>query len=134
MNWHLGNKSFIKHHEQAFDQHPIISSYKEEESAFLKTVKRVHRLSIFRDANIVSSQVFYKIKVLEDNVLASKARIAPHGNEEAMRDDLKFDCSMWPLTEIQIIASTAAIRNRKIVEADAKIAFLNLETQNRTYM
>ena len=38
---HFGNKPFLKHHAQGFDQYPLFNAYKLEEETFLKTVRPV---------------------------------------------------------------------------------------------
>lgn len=58
----------------------MVMAYQKEEDKYIQTDHRVHRKTVPHDANIISSHVFYKIKVKEDDSLRLKARIAPHRN------------------------------------------------------
>lgn len=62
----LGQRPFIVHHAQFFDQSVMKQAYEKEERKYLENVRRVQHKSAPRDANIISSQTVYKIKV-EDN-------------------------------------------------------------------
>lgn len=50
-----------------------------------------------RDANFISSDVVYKLKVDEEGSRTLKARIVPHGNHDAEKDDIRKDSSNAPL-------------------------------------
>jgi len=73
-----GLQSFITH-----------NAYLKEETSFTKTVTKVHVSDIPENANIITSHVLYKVKVLDDGSKIVKARIAPHGNKDDLKDNLK---------------------------------------------
>lgn len=77
------------HHAQRFPQYVILNAYDAEEVEFKKHVKTVFKSDIPPNANVISSHTIYKIKTEENNQLRLKARIAPHGNEDNMKDQLK---------------------------------------------
>lgn len=77
---YFGNKSFLKHQAQGFEQFPLINSYKQEEETFLKSAEIIPSHKIPAGANIISSHTLYKVKQEDDGSLIMKARIAPHGN------------------------------------------------------
>ena len=112
------------HHAQGFPQYAIMNSYEAEELEFKKHVKPVLISDIPPDANVISSHTVYKIKMEENNQLRLKARIAPHGNEDSMKDQLKTDCCMCSPIGIRIILTIATIMKWAIARADAKAAFM----------
>ena len=52
---YFGNKSFLKHHAQGFDQYPFFNAYEQEEGTFLKTVRPLAHNKIPPGSNFVSS-------------------------------------------------------------------------------
>ena len=52
---HFGNKSFLKHQAQGFEQFPLVIAYRKEEDTILKTVQPVPKCSVLAGANIISS-------------------------------------------------------------------------------
>lgn len=120
----LGHKPFLRHHAQAFDQAPLINAYRKEEDNFLSNVKIVPRSCVPVNANVIGSHTIYKIKANDDQTLKLKARIAPHGNEDSDKSNLRSDCNMCPPIGIRIVSSTATIRKWRVVRADAETAFL----------
>lgn len=62
----FGNKPFTLHHAQAFEQHFLANAYLREKEAFLKSVLRVSRNSVDPTANVISSNMLYKIKSNDD--------------------------------------------------------------------
>ena len=120
----FGNKPFLKHHAQDFDQYPLINACKEEEGTFLKTVRPVPHNKIPPGSNIISSHTLYKLKQNDDGSLKLKARIAPHGNKDNMKYFLSKDCTTCPPTELRILESIASLYSWKVYKADVKAAFL----------
>lgn len=59
---HFGNRTFLRHQNQGFEQFPTVNSYKTEEETFLKTVKIVLKHNVSHGANAISSHTLYKIK------------------------------------------------------------------------
>lgn len=79
----LGQRPFLYHHAQSFEQAVMVKAYQREESQYLKHVNIVSRFSVPKDANIISSHVVYRLKLTDEDQLKLKARIAPHGNEDS---------------------------------------------------
>ena len=82
---HFGNKPFLKHHAQGFDQYPLANAYNEGEETFLKTVSPVTHDEVLPNSNIINRHTLYKVKTNENGSLRLKERTAPHGNEDDMR-------------------------------------------------
>lgn len=93
---HFGNKPFLKYQAQAFPQFTLSTSYNQEKKDFKKTVKVVPLFEIPSPASIISSHVLYKLEVNDDLSLKLKACIAPHRNEDCVKNSLIFDGSMCP--------------------------------------
>lgn len=129
----LGNKPLLLNHGQSFPQYVMYSAYETEEAEFKKHVRCVPIASIPDDTNIISSHTVYKIKIEDDDSLRLKARIAPHGNEDKIKQSLKSDCAMCSPTGIRIFLSITAIRRWPLVKADVKAAFCRLVLPNGTY-
>lgn len=51
----------------------------------------MHVAQITVGANDITSHVFYKVKLLDSGQKMIKARIAPHGNKDRERGELKTD-------------------------------------------
>ncbi len=135
---HFGNKQFMKHEAQGFDQYPINNAYKIEEESFLKNVKVIPLSKISaqdkQKMNIIGSHTLYKLKRKDDKSLKIKGRIAPHGNEDALKELLTKDCTMCPPTGIRIVESTASLYGWVVVRGDSKSAFLQLMANRDVYV
>ena len=131
MQNHFGNKSFMRHQAQGFPQFALVNAYNAEETSFKKTAEPVRVSKIPPDANIISSHVIYKVKMNDDKALKLKARIAPHGNEDSLKHDLRSDCCVWPLTGIRLLLSMASLRKWRITKMDVESAFLQTGDANR---
>ena len=121
---HFGNRPFLMSQAQGFPQACIINAYKREEESFKHTVRVVTRDTVPSNANVISSHVIYKIKLNDDNSLKLKARIAPHGNQDSMKTDLRSDCCMCSPTGLRIVLMIASLHKWKLAKADVKNAFL----------
>lgn len=119
----LGQRPFLLHHAQGFEQSVLHNAYEREEQKYIATVKRVQRRQVPRDANIVSSHVVYKIKVEDDDSLPLKARIAPQGNEDSDTENHRSDCCTCAPIGIRAVTTVAAIRRWRIVKIDVEMAF-----------
>lgn len=75
--------------------------------SFKRNVKVIHIDHAPLDANIISSQVIFKIKMLHEKSLKHKAWIAPHGNGNFIRHELKSDCPMCSPIAMLILLSSA---------------------------
>lgn len=76
---------------------------------FKKSVCFIKIDDVPKNANIISSHVIYKIKISDDASLKLKARIAPHGNEDSFKFDLKSDCAMCSPCGMRIILSLSSL-------------------------
>lgn len=85
----FGNKPFLLHHAQGFEQFVLVNAYRRKEEQFFKTAKRVPRHLVPNGSNVISSHVLYRVKINDDSSLQLKARIAPHGNEDPFKDEVK---------------------------------------------
>lgn len=103
------NKTFLRHQAQGFEQLPLVNSYKTEEESFLKTVKIVPKKSVPHGANVISSHTINKVKKNDDGSLKLKARVAPHGNEDNLKDILNKDCSTCRHTGLRMVKSIESI-------------------------
>ena len=131
----FGNKPFLRHQAQGFDQAALENAYSAEETAFLKTVQPIPRSAVSDDANIIGSHTIYKIKSNDDKSLKIKARIAPHGNEDSMKSEMKSDCCICSPTGVRIVLTFAALFGWKVRRDDALTAFLQTgEAQRAVYV
>lgn len=120
----FGNKPFIKHQAQGFEQFPVINSYNAEEESFLKTVQLPPRSQFPHGANSISSHTLYKVKQNYDVALTLKARIAHHGNEDDLKHLLNKDCPTCPPTGLRVLDSISSLCGWTVYNADVKAAFL----------
>ena len=131
----FGNKPFLRHQAQGFDQYSLVNAYKAEEETFLKTVRSVTHDKVPKGSNIISSHTLYKVKQNDDGSLKLEARIAPHGNEDDMKNILSKDCRTCPPTGLQILESITSLLHWTIHRADVKAALLQIgEAQRNVYV
>lgn len=57
---YFGNKTFMKHDAQGFDQFPFTNAYKIEEDSLIKTVKEVPKCKIPNDTNRKTCHILYR--------------------------------------------------------------------------
>lgn len=82
-------------------------------------------------ANIIGSHTLYKVKQNDDGSLKLKARIAPHGNEDDLKDVLNKDCSTCPPTGLRMLESVASPFGWTVYKADVEAAFLETDEAQR---
>lgn len=75
-------------------------------------------------ANVIYSHSVYKIKLEDDNKLLLKARIAPHGNEDSMKGQIRTDCSSCSPTSIRIMLTIFTIIYSEIARSESNAAFI----------
>ena len=127
----FGNKPFMRHHAQGFDQACMDNAYAVEEDGFKKTVKLIPRDQVPANSNVINSHVIYKVKINDDQTLKLKDRIAPHGNEDSLRSVLKSDCSMCSPTGVRIVIMISSLFGWRIHKLDALTAFLQTGAAER---
>eukprot|EP00171_Calliarthron_tuberculosum_P022021 IDg22021t1 len=88
------SKEFMLHQSQGLPSYVTQNAFEKEEKSFKKTVREVHVQNVPSNANVISSHVIYKVKILDDGSKLMKARIAPHGNKDRDKHSLKSDSSM----------------------------------------
>lgn len=125
---YFGNKQFMGYEATGFPQFALSNAYNYEEAEFTKTVECVSLTDVPENANVISSHVLYKININDDKSLKLKARIAPHGNEDCMKDDLKSACSMCSSVGLRILLLTASLQKWRLSKIDVKSA--SLQTGN----
>ena len=128
---HFGNKPFLAYQAQGFPSYMLHNAYHEEEESFKRTVRVVARSTVPSNANVISSHVIYKIKVNDDESLKLKARIAPHGNEDSLKHEMRADCSMCAPMGIRLLISIATIYKWRLTKVDVKSAFLQTGAAER---
>lgn len=127
----VGNKPFLRHQAQGFDQYSLVNAYAREEETFLKTARPVYQREVPPGANVISSHTLYKLKHNDNNSFRLKARIAPHGNKDALKNVLSTDCSTCPPAVLRVLESIASLFGWKLYRADVKAAFLQTGAAQR---
>lgn len=115
---------FFKHQTHVFDQDAIVNVHLDEKLKLLANVQFFTSLAIPRDANIISSQTVYKIKLNDDESSKLKARIAPHGSEDLHLVILHTESCICPRIEIRSVIYTATFRKWRVLCVDSESAFL----------
>lgn len=67
----------------------------------------------------------------DDQSVKRKAIIAPHGNEDNIKDSLTKDCTSSPPTAIRTVQYIATLNRRKLVCGDFKPEFLKKRTRQK---
>lgn len=95
MMYHAVNKSLIKHEAQGFEQCVLDKPYVAEDKPVLQTVQQLHISEVPHGESIVKSHFLYKMKNNENGGLKLKARSAPHGSEDCMKEFLAKNCTIY---------------------------------------
>lgn len=99
---HFGNKPFMLHQAQVFPPYATANAYDEEDRAFKLTIRIFPIPDIPARANVSSIHTVFKVKIEGHHSLRLKARIAPHGNEDAVTAYLRSHCSMCSLAHLDV--------------------------------
>lgn len=83
----------MRHHPQDVEQFPLGNSYRIEEATFLKSFNPVPISEIPFIANVINSHVLCNIKQNDGSSLSLKAEIAPHENDDVLKNVLASDCT-----------------------------------------
>jgi len=83
-------------------------------------LKNLQKLRTPKGANIITSHVLYKVKQLDDGSKMVKARIAPHGDKDDMKDDLKKDSATCSPVGMRILLSISVIKSWLLCKIDFK--------------
>lgn len=59
---HFGNKPFLRHHAQGFDQYLLVNAYKTEEDTFLKTVRPVPHTEVLPTPMLLAVTRYTKLR------------------------------------------------------------------------
>lgn len=62
----------------------------------------------------------HKVKRSDKDTLKLKGKIAPHGNEDTLRDTPTKDCAMCPPAGVRILKSLASLFGWTVCKADDK--------------
>lgn len=120
----FGNKPSLKNRAQGFEHAVISKSYHAQEVEVLKQVGWIPTAEEPSDANMMCSRVSHKMEHKNDNLLTLKARIAPHGNEDSMKPEVKTDCCTCFSSEIRLLLSLSPCKKWRPPKIDVKSAFL----------
>ena len=120
----FNSKEFLLSHAQGLPTSVTQNAYSAEECSFLANCECVHISRVPSTANVISSHVLYKIKELDDEKLLCKARIAPHGNKDFEKDNLKTDSASCPPLGVRILLSICTLLHWFPRKVDIKAAFL----------
>ena len=99
----FGHKDFMKFQAQGLQSFLLSNAYYKEEESFKDTVETVTISQVPENANVITSHVIYKVKKNDDGSFKMKARIAPHGNKDLDRDQLKTDSAVCPPVGVRIL-------------------------------
>lgn len=120
----FGHKDFMKFQAPGLPSFPLSNAYEKEEESFKDTVEAIPISQVPDNANVITSHVIYKVKTNDDGSFKMKARIAPHGNKDLDRNQLKTDSAVCPTLGIRILLSLATIFMWCLAKIDFKRAFL----------
>lgn len=120
----FGFKDFLMYQAEGLPSYILWNAYNAKEEKFKQTVQEVHVTVVPKNANIITSHVIYKVKPNDDGSLKMKARIAPHGNKDKDRSDLKTDSATCPPTGIRVLLSIATFMKWPITKIDFTSAYL----------
>lgn len=94
------------------------------EKIFKQTVPVLSNSSVPKNANVLLSDVIYKLKQLDDNDLKMKEQIAPHGNENQELETLRIASALDSPVAICVVASVSIFFMKLLAKMDFVSAFL----------
>lgn len=118
------NRSFMQFQAQDFSIHVLLSTLEEEEVHLKKIVRTVSMNEVPTNVVLVGSRILYKVKIRDDKPHRLNARIAPHGNENLMRNELWFVCASYPQFRLRILLSVAALNWWRLKAFDDTASFV----------
>lgn len=121
----IGNKWFMRHHVEGYQQPLLIKAFQDDERELKKTVQVIHKSALPSNDNVISSHTIYKVKIIDDQTLKMKAKIKPHGNDDIIKAELRSDCNMCSPSGLIIVLSVASLKGWRITKADVKAEFLH---------
>ena len=127
----FGNKPFLRHQAQGFDQAVLENAFQSELKSFLETVEQIPWSDVPDGSNIIGSHGIFKMKTNDDGSLKLKARIALHGNEDSQKAEMKTDCCICSPTGIRIVVMVAAFFGWCLNLLDSLTAFLQTGDASR---
>lgn len=75
---------------------------------------KVDEIAVPRHANVISSHVIYKIKSGEDGSKSLRATICPHGNRDAMKDEVRKDSATAQFEIMRLMLSLSTFAPMKL--------------------
>lgn len=120
----FGHKAFLRHRPQLLQSYVLHTAYDREEHSFKVDVTVISRSELPSGAGLIHSSVVYKGRVEGDASVKTKACIAPHGNEDLIKESLRSDCASCVTTGVRMLLSVCVMRDWNLVKVDAKAAFL----------
>lgn len=90
---------------------------------YIKTVQRLQRNSVPRDANIVPLDVVNKTKVEYNDSHCLRAHVAYHDSKDSDKHSRTLDCFMCASTGMRVLSVTATIRGWYVLQIDIDMAF-----------
>lgn len=117
-------KEFLLHKAYGLPSYIVSSAYMAEEHNFQSQYTSIYLSRVPSHANLSRSHVLYKIKIRDDGSLTCKARIAPYGNEDKEKENLKTDSSSCSPFLIRVLFSLCVIFQWYLTKIDLKGAIL----------
>lgn len=97
---------------------------KEHDDNWSEAYHEVDERDIHKGANIISSHVVYKIKTDEAGRHRLKARICPHGNKDAMKDEIRKDSATAQFNVIRLMLAMATFFPMRLGVIDISGAYM----------
>lgn len=120
----FNRKEFILYQSEGLPTLITHNAYNVEQQSFMKECVVIPRSNVPKGYNIIRSHVLYKIKLRVDGTLTCKARIAPHGNEDKEKHNLKTYSASCPPLGIRMLYSLSVIHSWYLTKLDVKNVFL----------
>lgn len=69
---------------------------------------------------MLNNHTLYKVKTNDDKTFKLKARLAPNGNEDNLREELSKDCAVYSPCGLRIVEDIASLKEWKVCKADVR--------------
>lgn len=96
---------------------------RENDNNWPSAYRTIRECDVPRDANIIKSQVVYKLTTGEDGTRKLKGRLVPHGNRDDEKENLLKDSSSTHLNTARFLFSLEKFLNFRLGTADISGAY-----------
>lgn len=115
---------FRRSQAQRFEQAADVKAYKNQEHELCEHPSHILFADFLVNGKVILSHLIYNMKRYDGVMLLSKARIAPHDDDDSQKLDFRVVCGICIPSGMRIHLALSVMRRWHNTKSDAKSAFL----------